>query len=197
MPEVWVAAQGGSRSLGLAGRFGDGWLSLTYDLERWRRMLEAVRAAAEEAGRPCPTPGAFPVSFLAESRDAVAAIVEKVPLLKLLLLFADNDLWKRYGVEHPNGPDAVGYHTIPHLLDPVSLRDLAARLPIEMFEDFVLMGNAEEVAGRLRPYAEAGLDHVVLADMSSVAVGPEESQRAFGEMARLTGLLHALEGAAV
>jgi len=160
-------------------------------------MLERVRAAADQAGRPCPTPGAFPVSFLGESRGAIAAVVENVPLLKLLLLFADNDLWKRYEIEHPNGPDAVGYHTIPHTLDPEFLRKLAGRLPIEMFEDFVLMGNADEVAERLRPYADAGLEQVVLADMSSVAVGPEEGERAFAEMARLTGLLHEMEEAAV
>jgi phthiodiolone/phenolphthiodiolone dimycocerosates ketoreductase len=155
-------------------------------------MLATVSEAAEAAGRPRPTPGAFPVSFLGESQDGIAAILEEVPLLKLLLLFAYNDLCKRYEVVHPNGPDAVGYHTVPHELDPKELRELAGRLPIEMFEDFVLMGNAEEVAERLRPYADAGLEHVVLADMSSVAVGPQEAERAFAEMAKLTAMLHAM-----
>lgn len=166
LPEVWVAAQGGPRSLGLAGRYGDGWLSLTYDLDRWKRMLETVRAAAAEAGRPCPVPGAFPVTFLGESRDAIAAVVEQTPLLKLLLLFAD--------------------------IDAELLRDLALELPFEMFEDFVLIGNADDIATRLAPYAEAGLEHVVLADMSSVAVAPEEAAKALAEITRLTGLLHAL-----
>ena len=192
LPEVWVAAQGGPRSLGLAGRYGEGWLSLTYDLDRWTRMLDAVRAAADDAGRPCPVPGAFPVAFLGESREAVAELVDRTPLMKLLLLFSDVDLWQRYDLEHPNGPQAAGYHTVPHVLDPESLRALAPQLPFEMFEDFVLIGNAEDVAARLTPYAEAGLEHVVLADMSSLVAGPEESARAFAELGSLTARLHEL-----
>jgi phthiodiolone/phenolphthiodiolone dimycocerosates ketoreductase len=190
LPEVWVAAQGGPRSLGLAGTYGDGWLSLTYDLERWKAMYTTVRAAAHAAGRPCPIAGAFPVSFIGASRDAIAELVERTPLLKLLLLFADVDLWQRYGVEHPNGPEAAGYHTIPHVLEPSALRELAGRLPLAMFEDFVLMGNADDISERLRPYAEAGLEHVVLADMSSLVAGPEDAARAFQELARLTSILH-------
>lgn len=195
VPEIWVAAQGGPRSLGLAGRYGDGWLSLTYDLERWRRMFAVVREAATKAGRPCPTAGAFPVSFIGESRAAALAAVEQNPLLKLLLLFADVDLWKRHGVTHPNGSDAAGYHTVPHVFDPDELRVLANTLPTEMFAEFVLIGNADEVAARLEPYAAAGLEFVLLADMSSLAAGPEAAAQAFQQMARLTTLLHELPAA--
>jgi phthiodiolone/phenolphthiodiolone dimycocerosates ketoreductase len=186
VPEVWVGAQGGPRSLGLAGRYGDGWLSLTYNLGRFVEMLGIVRSAAEAAGRPCPTVGAFPVSFLGASADRICSLVDtEVPLVKLLLLFADEELWQAYGLEHPNGPGAKGYHTIPHNLDPGELRELATRIPTEMFAEFVMLGNAEEVAAQIQPYADAGLEHVVLADMSSLACGPGDAQQAIEQLGLL------------
>jgi hypothetical protein len=78
------------------------------------------------------------------------------------------------------------------VFDTESLRSLADRLPLEMFEDFILMGNADDIAERLRPYAAAGLEFVLLADMSSVVVRPEDAARAFQELHRLTQLLHDL-----
>jgi phthiodiolone/phenolphthiodiolone dimycocerosates ketoreductase len=191
VPQVWVGAQGGPRSLGLAGRYGDGWMSLIYGFDRFDGMLRMVREAAAEAGRPTPTIGATPVTFLGESADRVCSLVEdEIPLVKLLLLFADNGLWQRYGLDHPDGPGAVGHHSIPHNLDPTELRELARRLPIEMFTDFVMVGNAAEVAELLQPFAEAGLQHVVLADMSALACGPDDAARAMGELAQLTSHLH-------
>jgi phthiodiolone/phenolphthiodiolone dimycocerosates ketoreductase len=192
-PEIWVGAQGGPRSLGLAGRYGDGWLSLTYDVARFTEMLAVVRAAAEEAGRPAPTVGAFPVSFLGESAERICTIVDtELPLVKLLLLFADDDLWQKHGLTHPDGPGARGYHTIPHNLDAGDLRDVARQIPIEMFTEFVMLGNADEVAARIQPLADAGLQHVVLADMSALACGPDDAQEAVVQLAALTGHLRAM-----
>jgi phthiodiolone/phenolphthiodiolone dimycocerosates ketoreductase len=186
VPEVWVAAQGGPRALRLAGRYGDGWIALEYDSGHYAEMLTAVRKAAEDADRPCPTPAAFPLTLLGSSRDAILASVEERPLVKLLMLFADGDLWARYGLVHPCGRDARGYHTVPHALDPHELRRVARAIPAEMFEEWVAVGNGEEVAGRLAGFAKAGCEHFVVCDMSAVAYPMDEAAAA---MAELPGLI--------
>jgi phthiodiolone/phenolphthiodiolone dimycocerosates ketoreductase len=185
VPEVWVAAQGGPRALRLAGRYGDGWIALEYDAGHYAEMLEVVRQAAADADRPCPTPAAFPLTLLGPSRDAIMASIEERPLIKLLMVFADGDLWDRYGLTHPRGRDARGYHTIPHELDPGELRALAPRIPAEMFEEWVMIGSGEEVAARLAGFAHAGCQHLVLADMSALAYPAEEAMAAMAELPTL------------
>jgi phthiodiolone/phenolphthiodiolone dimycocerosates ketoreductase len=185
VPEVWVAAQGGPRALRLAGQYGDGWIALEYDAGHYEEMLTKVRQAAEDADRPCPTPAAFPLTLLGPSRDSIMATIEERPLIKLLMVFADGDLWSRYGLVHPRGREARAYHTIPHELDPAELRRLAPRIPNEMFEEWVMIGNGEEVAARLATFTEAGCEHVVLADMSVLAHPPEEVAAAMAELPHL------------
>jgi phthiodiolone/phenolphthiodiolone dimycocerosates ketoreductase len=189
VPEIWVAAQGGPRALRLAGTYGDGWIALEYDSGHYAAMLATVRDAAHAADRPCPTPAAFPITLLGPSRDAILASIEERPLVKLLMVFADGDLWHRYGLVHPCGRDARGYHTIPHTLDPDELRRLARQIPAEMFEEWVAVGNGEEVAARLAGFAEAGCEHFVLADMSAVAYPMEEAAAAMTQLPALVGRL--------
>ena len=189
VPALWVGAQGGRRSIRLAGQFGDGWLALLYQVDRFTELLTNVREVAERAGRKPPVAGMFPLTFFGESRDAVISVIEANPLIKLLLLFADSDLWERHGVAHPHGDDAMGYHTIPHELDPDMLRDLAQTIPLEMFDEWVMLGNGAEIAARLEPFAKAGLEHVVLADMSAIALAPEDAPAALGQLAVLAPML--------
>lgn len=189
VPAVWVGAQGGRRSLRLAGEYGDGWLALLYQSERFAELRKGVNEFADKAGRKPPVAGMFPLTFFGASRDAVISTIEANPLIKLLLLFADSDLWARHGIEHPHGPDAMGYHTIPHELDPEMLRELAGAIPLEMFDEWVMLGNAHEIAARLEPFAEAGLEHVVLADMSAIALAPEDAPAALAQLATLAPLL--------
>jgi hypothetical protein len=59
-----------------------------------------------------------------------------------------------------------------------------------MFEEFVMVGNAEHVASRMRPYAEAGAEHVNFADMTGLTFSGEETGRLLtGELGRLAGFL--------
>jgi len=54
------------------------------------------------------------------------------------------------------------------------------------------MGNAEEVAARVKPFVEAGAQHVLLADVTGTTYEPAEAARHYGELARLKMLLGAM-----
>jgi hypothetical protein len=55
-----------------------------------------------------------------------------------------------------------------------------------MVEDFLMFGNAEDVAASLQPYRTAGLEHVVLCDLTGFTYAPEEAAGFIAELARLT-----------
>jgi phthiodiolone/phenolphthiodiolone dimycocerosates ketoreductase len=190
IPQVWVAAQGG-RSLRLAGRHGDGWLTVEPDPARYEANRQVVLDAANDASRPMPIQAMFPVTILGESRAAVLDLLESNPLVKLVALWADGADWARHGLVHPSGADIRGRQMIPHALDPARLRRLAPRIPVELVEDFVFIGNAEEIAERIEPYAKAGLEHLVLADFTGIAQPPEAMPTAAAQLGKLAALLHA------
>ena len=189
IPDVWVAAQR-PRMLELAGTHGDGWIPGPCRPDEYAEMFAAVKLAAGRAGRADPTASLLEATIFGESRDKVAALLDEVPVIKLLALFSPDVVWRQYGLEHPAGPGTRGaVDVIPHALDPVTLRELAPRIPVELVEEFVMLGNAEEIAARLKPYAEAGLEHVVLADLTAMTYAPEDAAAALGELFKLKPLL--------
>jgi phthiodiolone/phenolphthiodiolone dimycocerosates ketoreductase len=192
IPEVWVAAQR-PRMLALAGTYGDGWVPGPCRPDEYGDMFEAVKSAAERAERKAPQASLLEATIFGESRAKIAELLEEVPVIKLLALFSPDFVWRKYGLEHPAGPDTRGaVDVIPHALDPNMLRELAPRIPIELVEEFVMLGNAAEVAAGLDPYGAAGLDHVVLADLTAMAYTPEDAPAALGELFKLKPLLEPL-----
>lgn len=55
-----------------------------------------------------------------------------------------------------------------------------------------MLGNAVEIAAQLEPYSAAGLDHVVLADLTAMAQAPEDAVEAMGELSTLKPLLRTM-----
>ena len=189
IPEVWVAAQR-PRMLALAGTYGDGWVPGPCRPDEYADMFEAVRNAVDRAERATPQASLLQAVVFGESRDKIAELLDDAPLIKLLALFSPDVVWQKYGLEHPAGPGTRGaVDVIPHALDPKVLRQIAPRIPVELVEEFVTLGNAAEVAARLQPYSAAGLDHVVLADLTAMAYEPEDAAAAMGQLFKLKPLL--------
>ena len=191
--QLWIAG-GGERALEIVGRYADGWLPTGMTPEEFARKRARVSEIAAAAGRPRPICGLFTLTLLGDSREQIAAAYERQPLAKLIALFAPASLWRRYGLEHPSGPECRGHpDTIPHAVDPQKLRDLAQKIPFAMMEDYLLIGNAEDIAARLQPYAEAGAEHVILGDFTGLTFAPTEAGRLLTtQMGRLRQLLSAM-----
>jgi phthiodiolone/phenolphthiodiolone dimycocerosates ketoreductase len=192
VPEVWVAAQR-PRMLKLTGRYADGWIPLPSEPEEYADQYELVKKAADEAGRPRPLASICPATIFGESRDAVAATLEQIPIVKLMAYYVPDEIWQRYGLTHPGGRGCRGQiDLIPHELDPNELRELAPRIPLELLEELAWIGSAEEIAERLRPFAEAGASHIVLGDLTGTTYTPEDSAQVLGaQLPRLKRLIEA------
>ena len=192
-PQIWMAGAR-ARSLELAGRDADGWMPVGLTAEEYAQNLAYLNQVAASVGRPRLTGSMFPLTLLGDSREHIIATLEKYPLVKLGTLYAPAALWAKYGLEHPSGPNCRGTaDAIPHAIAPDQLRRLAREMPLEMVEEFIYVGNAEEIAARLKPFADAGLEHIVPADFTGMAYPPDEAGRLLmTETARLTKLLQAM-----
>lgn len=192
-PEIWVAGHG-PRMLRLTGQYGDGWIPawpMTPEIYGQRRQTIFDHAAA--AGRPNPTCSLLPFMMLGESKEYIADLMEKDPLGKLFALFCPGYIWKEKGFTHPFGDDSNGFvDIIVHDLDADELRSLAPEMPFELVEEVIFMGSATDIAGRLQGYADNGLEHAVLANLTGVVGGMEEIETNMAGMFELNALLTAM-----
>jgi phthiodiolone/phenolphthiodiolone dimycocerosates ketoreductase len=173
---VWVGGHG-PRMLRLTGEYADGWLPIEVTTPAdYARMKSIVAEHAAAMGRPEPESGLVVLCVLGESRDHLRAMFEAQPMAKLAVVWvASASLWRKHGLEHPAGDSSRGYlSVIPHSLDPAVLRDLAPRIPFELLEELIHLGNAEEVAARINRFAEAGCEHLVLLDLTGIVGGMAE-----------------------
>jgi phthiodiolone/phenolphthiodiolone dimycocerosates ketoreductase len=170
-PPIWVAAHR-PRGLALAGRMADGWLPLVTDPEDYARMLGAVRAAAQAAGRPpdALTPGAYVRVVLAESAEEAAAIVDGSLLLRFIALTRPAEAFTAHGAVHPLGEGAFGLTSfLPTTYGREEALRLAAAVPGEVVRDAVLHGTPDEVAAGIGRFVAAGARHVQLTNMTPLA----------------------------
>ncbi|WAC89208.1 LLM class flavin-dependent oxidoreductase [Mycobacterium sp. Aquia_213] len=192
-PQVWVAGHG-PRLLRLTGQYGDGWIPAwpmspsTYGDKR-----RTIAEHAERAGRPIPESGLHIAMIIGESRDHVADLMERDPLGKLAALMCSAETWADYGLAHPAGEACRGLvDLIYHNLDPAELREFAPRIPFELVEEFMFMGNAREIADRVGGYADNGLEHIILGNGTGTVGGIDEIMANTGELLALTQALRKL-----
>lgn len=192
-PSVWLAGHG-PRMLRLTGEYADGWLPawpMSPAIYADRRRVVADHAL--KAGRSTPVSGLFVPVIIGETREYVAELMEKEPLAKLSALMCSADVWAEYGLEHPSGPASRGLvDLVLHEMDPDMLRELAPTIPFELVEEFIFIGNDDEVGSRLASYHDVGLDLVVLADSTGSVGGLGETVANSGRFTNLVSQLSAL-----
>jgi phthiodiolone/phenolphthiodiolone dimycocerosates ketoreductase len=193
IPQVWIGAQR-PRMLRLTGTYGDGWLPLPSSVERYREQYEVIKTAAAAVGRPAPVASLVPATIFGDSRAQVLQTLEDLPIARLIAYFLPAETWGSYGLEHPGGPDCRGQvDVIPHAIDPEQLIAIAETIPVELVEELAWLGNADEIAAQVAPYAEVGATHLMLGDVTGLTYAPAEVGRVLGEqLPRLKTLLDTL-----
>jgi phthiodiolone/phenolphthiodiolone dimycocerosates ketoreductase len=161
--------------------------------EEYGEKLTVIKGHAAAAGRPAPEASLLPFCLFVESIDRAAEMLEAEPLGKLFGLFAMGSIWEANGLEHPLGNDSKGFiDVIIHDLNPDDLRDLAPTIPFEMVQQVLFIGNAEELGAQFEGYARAGLEHVVLANLTGVVGGMDEIVARGAELPQLMAVLREL-----
>ena len=188
--KVWVAGHG-PRMLRLTGQYGDGWLpAWRMSPAEYREKKETVARHAREADREPPISGLLTPMIMGESRAQLLEHMEKHPLSKLAALFIPGEVWESYGMEHPSGRESRGLvDVIIHELDADELRGLAPRIPIELLDDYYIIGGPMEMYDQLAAYRDAGCEHLVLSVLPSATGGEEGLAQSVRDLKGLLGRL--------
>jgi phthiodiolone/phenolphthiodiolone dimycocerosates ketoreductase len=167
-PEIWIAAHR-PRMLRAAGRYADGWLPvLVVGPTDYGRSLEAVRAAASDAGRDpmSITPAAVLPVVTGRNRDDVDEALDSV-FVKMTALGAPAEAWARHGVEHPMGADFTGVQDwLPQTMDKETILSQASKVPAALLKEMILNGTPDEVIDQLAEWRDHGLRYLVVANAS-------------------------------
>lgn len=170
-PPIYVAAHG-PKMLEITGRYADGWIP-AYPMppSEYRQKLELIRKAASESGRDpnAILPAYWLYAVVAEDHDAAHRILAS-PLAGALALVAGSAEWERGGKKHPLGQKFQGLSDyVPEWYSVEELETALAQYDPDIFHDQIVHGTPEEVVAQIEPYADAGLEHVVFANIAPVA----------------------------
>ncbi|MGI8331215.1 LLM class F420-dependent oxidoreductase [Actinomadura scrupuli] len=145
-----VIAAFGPAAIETAARYADRMVVNLVSPQMAGELAASVRAAADRLGRPAPRVAAW----IPAAVDAGAAAIDQVRRGAVAYLAAPGyaEMFERAGFG-----EVVAYaRTRPHP------RDLLAAVPDDLVRAVGAFGDAAEVAGRLRAYAEAGIDDLVI-----------------------------------
>jgi phthiodiolone/phenolphthiodiolone dimycocerosates ketoreductase len=169
-PEMWVAAHG-PRMLRITGRYADAWVPFVVVRPTdYARGLEAVRAAASDAGRDPTliTPATQRAVITGRNRDDVEEALESV-IIKAWALAAPAEAWARHGVAHPLGADFSGVHDlVPQTIDKQTALSYTAKVPSSLMKEVCFNGTADEVIDQIAEWRDHGLRYLLVINGSQL-----------------------------
>ena len=187
-PRIFVGAHA-PRMLELTGRFADGWLpGQVVSGEEYGRRLEAIRSAAEAAGRSFDAfvPAQTLLLVLDESRDAALEKALASPYVAYNALGLPGTVWREHGLAHPFGDEFAGQlELVPSRVSREDVDAAARRMTAELLAEQYYFGSPREIAAAAAPLAAAGCRHFILANVGGTFTGRGMADfEAMAELAR-------------
>jgi phthiodiolone/phenolphthiodiolone dimycocerosates ketoreductase len=167
-PEIWLAAHR-PRMLRAAGRYADAWFpAFVMRPKDYARGLDAVKAAASDAGRDptSVTPAVCLFVVTGRSHDKVEETLSS-EAAKAFALNIPAEMWASHGVQHPLGDDfAGGPDLVPQTLDEQTVLSYVKDVPVSLLKDGLLAGTPDEVIDQAAEWRDHGLRYVVVCNAS-------------------------------
>ncbi|MHC1560987.1 LLM class flavin-dependent oxidoreductase [Actinomycetospora sp. C-140] len=189
-PEIWTAAHG-PRMLRLTGRKADGWLPTKLGTAEYGDALTTIRTEAENEGRDpdAITPGMLGYVLMGPDAETVQRLTE-APLVRALCVLLPAQVFRDLGVDGPY-PDGSGFHDfIPTAIDRAESLRIIDAIPPAVVRHYAFCGTPDEVAEQVEEYAEKGLRHLVMWNITAFG-DPSLARWSFGAMSELRKRLSA------
>jgi phthiodiolone/phenolphthiodiolone dimycocerosates ketoreductase len=170
LPEIWLCGTG-PRMCRVAGELGDGWLPAMITPEDYAERAGRIQKARAGAGREQDpfTFGLFVFTVVAPDLDAAELLLDH-PFVKGMCLTLPAAAYERHGVPHPLGESAVGMtEYIPGRYGREEILGMIDAIPRELVREYVPHGSPDDITRQLEPYVRAGLEHVVLLNVTPLA----------------------------
>jgi len=173
-PRLFVAAHF-PRMLRLTGRFGDGWLpGQKVSGDEYRRRLDVIRGAADEAGRRTEGFSATHTMLVAlgDSREQVMERAMQSRFCAALALGVPADVWQAHGVVHPLGGTHRGFlDLVPTRVVDAEIDRAAATMTPELLLTQMYAGSAPQICEEVAPLVDAGCRHFIIANAGASFTG--------------------------
>jgi len=167
-PQIWIGAHG-PRMLRLVGRYADGYFpAFPHRPDEYARRLEAVRAAASDAGRdPMAIVPAILMPILTGlSRDDIDEALES-DVLKTAALSASDEFFAQHGAQHPLGGGFIGgQDLLPQTLDEQTVLSHIKGITPAFLRSMMLTGTPDEVIEQAAEWRDCGVRHLVASNIS-------------------------------
>jgi len=167
-PQIWIGAHG-PRMLRVVGRYADGYFpAFPHRPEEYARRLEAVRAAASDAGRdPMAIVPAILMPILTGlSRDDIDEALES-DVLKTAALSASEEFFAQHGAQHPLGVGFIGgQDLLPQTLDELTVLSHIKGITPAFLRSMMLTGTPDEVIEQAAEWRDCGVRHLVASNIS-------------------------------
>ena len=148
----------------VTGELADGWLPTLLDLDDYAEKWSLVKRSATAAGRDpdALTAGMWAFTVVAEDHDAAHRIVEH-PMVKAFALALPDSFYAKRGHTHPLGEGTHGFlEYVPSKLSADEAMRAIDAIPFDVAHDAILHGSPSEIAQKVGRYADVGLGHVAL-----------------------------------
>jgi len=194
-PEI-IAMGGGPRLIEMALRYADGFATgapfVYADPEEYGAAVKELRQRLEEYGRGDDdfTFGLHHIVFLCEDRDEFERYVDN-PLMKWYAATGgriNQPDWDAEGIEPVLPRDwHYAFHMKPAGMSRAEVDEIIDRVPPDMVRKTFFYGTPAEIAERIKPYAAAGCDLHLIADLSPlmVPIEPKVWLERYTEVCRL------------
>jgi len=159
---IWIGAHG-DRMLKLTAENGDGWLPTTMPPNVYAEKLEKLEKIAKEAGRDADdiTKAIF-VSLVIDEKPSEVERLLRTPILKVHALLLPSDFYEAAGYRHPFGKFYGLLDYIPTRYKKDDILEAVKKVPDEVVKLAYLAGTVEDIVQQLDNYAEVGVEHVVV-----------------------------------
>jgi len=162
-PPIWIGGVR-ERMCRLVGRYGDGWLPFSVDLEMYKDRLRLIEEAAKKAGRDFDkiTKGLFTSVIIDRDHDECLKVMD-TPSIKAKALSTPAYIFKKYGLEHPLGKDFYGLTDfVPSRISKKEVFDAMDKIPLDVIQETYLWGTPDEIIEKLEKFVDLGLEHLVV-----------------------------------
>lgn len=151
-----------------AGRYGDGYFPASLQTpQEYAGRLEAVRAAASDAGRDPMS--IVPALWLPVITGKAAAEVDEAlesEIVKAWALNATDEFYAQHGAQHPLGVGfGGGQDILPHDWDEQTALSHIKGITPELLRNTLLVGTADQVIDKAAEWRDCGARYLVLAHM--------------------------------
>jgi len=160
-PPIWIAARG-PKTLKITAEYGDGWIPTLLTPKEYGEKFKEIKNHRKKLDKTGPFTAALWNWCILDEDPSAIKTMKQNPIAKAFALGLSSKSWERLGFEHPFGDFNVFADYIPMRYKREQTLQAIEQIPDEVLDEFYISGDAETIIKMLEEYARAGLNHIIL-----------------------------------